>query len=512
MGTGGGGTIAVLRALYESTRALAVDDDLDAILDEVLRRAEALVGFEHCGLLLFDPQRGDLVVERVRGYGSRASQALGMRLALGQGLSGWAAQHREAVRVGDVAADPRYVAGLEGAVSNMAVPLLVRNEVVGALNAESTRADAFTEEHEMLLTVLGTQAALVIEAFRTQDRLRQRIRQLDVLYRISQLALAAPEPKELLDATLDVLRDVLPAGHCAILLLDPRSQSLRVRAHRGYAPGAEKVEIPLGQGVTGRCAKWGQTLVVDDVEAEHGYIPGVPGARSEVALPLVVEGRVLGVLNAEARERAAFGREHVRTLQVVAQQVAAVLHAAQLNDETRRLAITDPLTGLFNRRHFLSSLQEHLRRSRRYHEGLAVVFMDLDDFKGLNDSHGHTVGDRALQAASTAMRECVRETDEVARLGGDEFAAVLLQSGSERASQVVERLRVRIEGLRIRSAGGEPLRTTVSAGIALYPDDGRDAKALLALADRALYEAKRRGKNRVVLAADQAARRSLEGA
>jgi diguanylate cyclase (GGDEF)-like protein len=220
-----------------------------------------------------------------------------------------------------------------------------------------------------------------------------------------------------------------------------------------------------------------------------------------VAVPLLSEGEVLGVLNLESRQRHAYAAGHVRTLSVLAQQAAAVLRTAQLHAEARHLAATDPLTGLYNRRHFIGQLEDQLRRVQRYPEALAVVLLDVDNLKPLNDSYGHPAGDQALLAVARAMQEWVRGSDQVARLGGDEFAALLLRSDAVQALQVVERLRQVVEHLVLEAPGGvATVRLTFSAGIALCPADGVSTQALLSRADVALYAAKRAGKNQVVVA------------
>ncbi len=488
-------TLQALAALYEATRALGVSRDLEALLDEILRQAQELVGFEQCTLFL--PEGGALRARRVRGPGR---DALGLRLRLNEGLAGRAALQRQPLRVGDLAGDERHVPGLPGARSCLVVPLLVRNELAGVLSVESTRPESFTEEHERLLTILGTQAALALEASRSRERMDQRLRELDALHRISQLAAEQRDLGSVLAGMLEVAQGLLPAGHAAILLLEGPEGPLRLQAARGYGPGADELVIGLGEGVTGRCAQTGEAQVVDDVAQHPDYIPGVPGAVSEVAVPLLVEGRVIGVLNAESAERSAYGPEHVRMLSVVAQQAATVLRAAQLQEETRRLAITDPLTGLFNRRHFVRELDEHLRRVRRYGGRLAVVALDLDGLKPLNDRHGHAAGDRALVAVATVMRDWVRDTDFVARIGGDEFASLLLEVDGPEAQQVVDRLRRTVEALPLRLPASDD-SLTISAGVSLAPRDGSDSQSLMLQADAALYEAKREGRNRVVVAA-----------
>ena len=490
--------LETLTSLYHATCRIGLSDDLDALLMSVLTTAKELVGFDHCALMLYEKDSGDLRVRKVLGYGDRQEDVLRLTVGRGKGLSGWAAEHREAVRVGDVSQDPRYVAGLQEAQSNLAVPLIVANQVAGVLNVESEKLDAFTEAHEKLLTVLGSQAALAILAGRTRDRLQQRIDQLNALYRISQLASGQDDLDTTLQAILGVTEELVPEGHVAVLLIDESTRTLAVRASRGYSDGVEQLRIPLGQGVTGRCAESGEVILSRDVTELDDYIEGVPGALSEIALPLKVDGRVIGVLNAETGTRGAYSEDHVRPLTVVAQQAAVVIRAAQLNDEMRQLAVTDPLTGLYNRRYFVERLNDEVRRAQRYGERLALLLVDCDHLKTINDVHGHLSGDRALQALADVMKITLRESDVLARLGGDEFAALLIGTDEERAAEVSERLRKTVTSLRLMSEDGGQIDLTISAGAAIFPDAGADVKSLMREADVAMYGAKHNGRNQAI--------------
>ena len=333
-----------LEELYESSRAIGMRDCIEDLLDEVVDQAQRLIKAEHAALMLYDEQVDRLVTACVRGYGSRAEVLRNRSLTLGEGLSGWAGWERKAVRVGDVRKDPRYMEGLADARSNLAVPLVVGNRLAGVLNVESERIDAFTAEHEKLLTVLGAQAALAIVACWVQRDLRSRIKQMEAVNRISRLAGEGGAIGATLNSMLDLAQEIVPRAQCAILLLDPDRSMLRVAAGQGYQAVARYLEIPVGRGVTGRCVETGETQVVEDLEAEgdrFDYIQGIPGAISEVAVPLLADGRIIGVFNAESVERSAFGEQEVQTLELVARQVATVVRSAQLLEETRRLAVTE---------------------------------------------------------------------------------------------------------------------------------------------------------------------------
>jgi diguanylate cyclase (GGDEF)-like protein len=487
-----------LTSLYHATCRIGLSDDLDELLLSVLTTAQELVGFDHCALMLYEQDSGELRVRKVLGYGDRQEEVLQLTVGRGRGISGWAAEHRQALRVNDVSQDARYLEGLKEARSNLAVPLIVANQVAGVLNVESEGLDAFTEAHEKTLTVLGSQAALAILAGRTRERLQQRIDQLNALYRISQLASGQDDLDTTLQAILGVTEELVPDGHVAVLLLDEQSRTLSVRASRGYGEGVDMLRIPLGQGVTGRCAESGEVMLANDITEINDYIEGVPGALSEIALPLKVDGRVIGVLNAEAGRRGAYSEDHVRPLTVVAQQAAVVIRAAQLNDEMRQLAVTDPLTGLYNRRYFVEKLNEEVSRAQRYGQRVALMLVDCDHLKAINDDHGHLSGDRALQALADVMKITLRENDVLARLGGDEFAALLIDADETRAIEVSDRLKRTVHSLRLISEDGGDIDMTVSAGIAIFPDAGADVKSLMREADAAMYRAKHDGRDQTV--------------
>lgn len=174
-----------------------------------------------------------------------------------------------------------------------------------------------------------------------------------------------------------------------------------------------------------------------------------------------------------------------------------IVESAHL-ERTERSAVTDALTGLSNRRHFSSCLGLEVRRSRRYGLRMALLMLDLDEFKRLNDRHGHLFGDLVLQRLGRSLRKAVREADVASRYGGEEFAVILPETDRLGAYAAGERIRERIEhDFADRPVGGRSVRLTVSGGIATYPDDATDAAGLIDRADQALYLAKNCGKNRI---------------
>jgi diguanylate cyclase (GGDEF)-like protein len=227
------------------------------------------------------------------------------------------------------------------------------------------------------------------------------------------------------------------------------------------------------------------------------------GGRRIVAIPLMGGDRIMGVLEGvrEGDGSRPFTKASLRLLDALALPLAAALLNSQRIAEAERLSQTDDLTKLHNARYLRQFLLGEVRRARRYNSSVAALFFDLDDFKNVNDVHGHLVGSHVLMEMATIILSSIRDTDVVARYGGDEFVVILPESNDEQAAFVAERVRRKIE--RNAFTGGRNLRLklTASFGVATFPEHAQSPQQLVANADAAMYEAKAAGKNCVRFAA-----------
>jgi diguanylate cyclase (GGDEF)-like protein len=236
-------------------------------------------------------------------------------------------------------------------------------------------------------------------------------------------------------------------------------------------------------------------LSIDDDVPSHG---GAHGMRSWLGIPLFMYGGCEGVIAVQSTHARAFRVDHQRLLESLGLQIAAALQNAHLYE----LAMVDGLTGLFMRRYFDARIEEEIERSKRYGTAFSVVMMDVDDFKSLNDTHGHLIGDRVLRGIANVVKSQMRGVDTAARYGGEEIAVILPRTEMVNAYNVGERIRAAVAELRITTDGDPPvaLGVTASFGIAGYPEStASDGEDLVRCADRALYRAKKTGKNRVEL-------------
>ena len=225
------------------------------------------------------------------------------------------------------------------------------------------------------------------------------------------------------------------------------------------------------------------------------------GRRSGTATTWPCCGSLLGVLNFERPEKAAISAEEIELCTAVADQAAMAVQNARLHEQTVELSITDPLTGVPNRRHLFTTLEAEINRANRFGTQLSILMVDIDHFKKLNDAAGHSAGDEVLREVCSLMRRMVRRVDTLARYGGEEFVVVLPETSAAGAQNLAERICSSIRSTPFDGDEGEPpLHVTVSIGGSVYPEQGTTSATLLRAADRALYQAKGAGRDRWVMA------------
>jgi diguanylate cyclase (GGDEF)-like protein len=260
----------------------------------------------------------------------------------------------------------------------------------------------------------------------------------------------------------------------------------------------------LGEGVAGTVLREGRPAVVRDVSKVSGWHPASAErsykTKSFISYPIVVGGRKVGVLNmTDKAGGGAYDEFDLGLLDMIAPQMALALDRVEWHSKATQfqlLSITDPLTGLVNRRYLEERLQEELERSKRHRFAMSFMMVDIDDFKAYNDAHGHQAGDLALEMTAQCLKTALRSADVAARYGGEEFSILLPQTGAAEALVIGERIRRRIERTQFPHGKSQPLgAVTVSIGVSTF-GPGLDAPVeIIYAADQALYSAKARGKN-----------------
>jgi two-component system cell cycle response regulator len=322
---------------------------------------------------------------------------------------------------------------------------------------------------------------------------------LGILAEMTQRMLEESSQHSALRQVTDAALRLFRCDHASVRLCGPDGR-LDVGARSGV--GSELPPLPFckGQGLLGWVAETGKTVRVGDSKREPRFVDrrdrGFP-VCSVLSVPVRSGDRTLGVLSVSSAAQEAFCEEDEVLAQLLASAAAQALRAAELH----KLALTDSQTLAYNRRYLVPRLCEEIERAQRHAAPLSVLLMDLDHFKRVNDQHGHAVGDTVLRAFTDALRACVRAVDVVIRRGGEEFVLIMPATDELQACVVAERVRSRLasEALYVRS--DLRIEQTVSIGVATW-DRLEGPESLEERADLAMYDAKRRGRNLVVVAND----------
>jgi diguanylate cyclase (GGDEF)-like protein len=355
-----------------------------------------------------------------------------------------------------------------------------------------------------LQATLRLREAAAREARRTTEQLEQgmgalkrRNGEISTLGEMSRMLQSEMSLVEALEVTSLYCARLLPGTAGAIYLLRNSANLLELAARWGNGAASAGVLEPT--------ACWGlrrgqrhRNGGPADLRCPHCAVPAEH--EVQVCLPLMAYNEVLGMMHLRLHETTQRGSAEIEALaQTIAEQVALTLSNARLRQVLRDQSIKDALTGLYNRRYMEETLARELARSRRHDKPLAVVVADLDHFKRINDTHGHQAGDAVLRAAARQMAGLVRASDVACRYGGEEFVLILPDSTKEDALRKAQALCDAVRATAIKH-DGEAIRVTASFGVAAWPGDGHEAVALVEAADRALYDAKRAGRDQVVAA------------
>ena len=313
------------------------------------------------------------------------------------------------------------------------------------------------------------------------------------VYEVTHRLFSSCDLKDTIAAIVDVAVEWLGADYASVILLDDQGRiAYEVENLSNIKPLSKRIRA---RGITSRIVSSGKPVFVPDTLDHQETNPELrkSGVRSYVGMPLTVDECVRAVLYVYGTESHAFD-DHKEMLTIMARFAELAIKNADLVENMKTLATRDGLTGLYNYRYFHERLSEEINRTRRGGQ-LAVVFMDLDGFKLINDTCGHPSGDQALQHFANVCRSSVRSCDVVARPGGDEVLMLLPSTNGDQAWLIVKRIRDALKGRPLHFADcdeeSQPITLTVSAGIAVCPDDSTDDRELVKIADERLFAEKR---------------------
>src|SRR5581483_6728667 len=514
-----------LAVLHEIAMAPAQVESVDQLLD----RATEIIGRnlfpDNFGVLLLDETNNILVPHRsYRVYATNDNDPHQITVPLGEGVTGQVAQDGRTRRIGDVNQIEKYLNVDSRTRSELCVPLKAKEHILGVINAESREANAFSANDENLMDILAGQLATALEYLRSREAER---------HWMATLAHSNELISALSHVTTQVERAFNPSD--VIRIVEEEFQKMGLASLlSSYQTETGQMLIQFGALISNRDGKTGSSAFVYQVQAEkmetlfgienilspmvlpaplktmETILQGLPQnvvaeilsekdvtADTEIIhLPLLFEDRLLGALWLWGKD---LTRADLPVMSIFARQMAITLENARLFEEVQNLAITDPLTGLYNRRRLFEIGRIEFARSRRANRAFTAIMVDIDHFKQVNDTYGHFTGDRVLQSFSHLCQSQIREVDLIGRYGGEEIVILLPETNLTAGVEVAERLRRAIASTPVKITDELVLHITASLGAAQQDGNTPNLETLIARADQAMYIAKHKGRDRVAM-------------
>jgi phosphoserine phosphatase RsbU/P len=321
--------------LLDVADVLATSLDLDTTVRRVAEVVRKVIDYEIFAILLLNEKTQELRFRFQVGYPPEFAER--SRIKVGEGVTGQAAQLRQAVLIDDVTNDPRYIAGVPNVRSELAVPLITKNRVIGVIDLEAREPGYFTEEHQRVLTLVASRMAAGIENAQLYTKTTKQAKILLLLNEIARELTSILNLDELLGRIAELVRRLIDYQMFSILLLDAAGEKLEHRFSLRFNENIHlKREIPLGRGIVGAAAESKRAVLVPDVSKDTRYVEANPETRSELAIPLIYKDKVIGILDLEHTRRGFFTEEHLRTMTTLAAQIAIAIENARLYEEIGR--------------------------------------------------------------------------------------------------------------------------------------------------------------------------------
>jgi sigma-B regulation protein RsbU (phosphoserine phosphatase) len=321
----------LLDFLLEVSSVTSETLDLDQLLPAVANFVNQVIPHDIFAILLYSDKIQGLRIRYARGH--RDEVVKNLVIPLGEGLTGAAAASRQPILVNDVLSDPRYLTGVDAVRSELAVPMIARGKLVGVIDLQSTRLNAFSEQDRSMLRVLASRVTASIDNARLYQRVQRQNRTWKILAHLSHEFSSILQLDELLSRIAKAIRALINYDAFSILLVDSEQRILRNRFSERYDKRVMLDNIPLGKGITGAAVEQREAIRVVDTLADPRYIASHPDIRSETAIPLIVQDRAVGVMDLESERIGFFTEEHVRTLMLLAPQIASSVENARLYEE-----------------------------------------------------------------------------------------------------------------------------------------------------------------------------------
>lgn len=379
------------------------------------------------------------------------------------------------------------------------VPMVLAGELSGVLTLADIDPIWLKQVQDFsLFRVIGEIIANALERQRAQEAERRARQQSESLRRVMAALTSELDLEQVLNSILDYLEKVIPFNLAVVLLQDGKAYHLKTCKGLQFPDQQSNFSFLTEKTLLKEIYSSGQTLILADAQQDERFrsLSAHESIHGWLGVPLRLRGKLMGYLIICSEIPGAYGQAEAALVQTFADQSAIAIDNARLYQQAQQLSVTDPLTGLNNRRRFFELARKEFQRSQRYRRDLSILMIDIDHFKQVNDLHGHLAGDRVLQSLARDLVQNLRGNDLLGRYGGDEFVVLMPETDLRQACQVAERICQSISGTPLKITAGE-VCISASLGVAALDVECKGLDTLLVRADRALYAAKETGRNQV---------------
>lgn len=491
----------IARSLSEI--ALVVNSSLDPnkTLDLALDQIGKIIKFDMANISLL--REDHFVIEFEKGHEDPAS-IKGMKIQLENSPNQQALIHRQPVMYGEV---KKYFDSFNTPPHNiinsfLCLPMYAKDEILGFLSLGSRKINFFTNDDLSIAGAFASQVAIALQNSYLYSKVNRNLIEQSIMNEIIRIGSTRTEKREFAVSVTDQIHRFIESPGILMVENNPEEGIWRFIDLSDVKEYDINHQYDYQDGITGYVLQHATPLLLNSTEeiqkflTKHNRKNIGPPPTTFMGAPMIYKDKVIGAIVAhDLKREQAFSQEDYNLFLMITAQAAIGFENVRLINQLDYLAKTDALTGIYNRGHFQNISKNIVESAEKSKSNISMIMMDIDLFKGLNDSHGHHVGDRVLQHTVAACKSILREKDVIGRVGGEEFSIVLPDTNLKEAQKIAERIRSSIEKLWI-DHNGTKVKTTVSLGVAsLHQLDNGSLDALLQISDQALYQAKANGRN-----------------
>ena len=495
-------TLGNIEFLSEIVESIFSSVELQQVLNVIAEKATVVLGADASSILLIDFGTNELSIRA--SYNLSPEYVKIVKAKVGGELSGKVVVDGKPLYLADAKTyfgkkrDRLSLKWIkkEGLVSVIALPISTREENIGTINIYFKKHHSFTDEEKKIISIFAQFSGIAISNATFFEDRKRKIRALEALNLIGQKISSVSDFKSLVEVVYGETSKIMRTRNFYLALYNKEKHEINFIIYVEEGKRIKRRKRKLKKGLTEYLIKTKKPLLLQKDVLEKSKELSIRAlgrpAKCWLGVPILYGAKVLGVIGVQDYEREyVYDEDDMKVLLTIANQTAVGIENSRLYEETSKMAITDPMTGLYNIRHLYNVLAFEIERSRRYGLHFSIIIIDIDNFKVYNDKYGHLLGDKLLKAYGQFLVKNSRKVDTVSRYGGDEFVLVLPETDKECVLHVINRITKKLEN-HIFNIEGRRISLAVTIGESSFSEDGKTSEKLIRKADKNLLSRKRR--------------------